>query len=241
MAIHLRSLFVVLAVLASIELSGCASITGGTQESVSVETRKEATVVAGADCELNNNKGKWFLKTPGSVQVQRSNDPLMITCNKQGFDAGLASVEAVPRAGMAGNILLGGVVGLAIDHASGAGYDYPNLVQVFMGQSNVISYSYEKGAAPGSVVSKPAQMPIGGASTATQSNSTPGATSLSDKPPGGVTRLTLNADGTTTPQVPDLGSMPDASKMEAVKARCTQLGFAPQTESFGQCMLRLSK
>ena len=143
--------------LASLQLSGGASITGGTQQSISVETRKDAVAVTGAECELTNAKGKWFIATPGSTQIQRSNDPLLITCKKPDNEVGRASVESVARAGMAGNFLFGGLIGVAIDHSSGAAYDYPNLIQISMGQSNVISYNYEKGAAPGSVTVKPAQ------------------------------------------------------------------------------------
>lgn len=144
--------------LASLQLSGCASITGGTQQSVSVETRKDAVAVTGAECELTNAKGKWFIASPGSTQIQRSHDPLLITCKKPDYEVGRASVESVARAGMAGmagNFLFGGLIGVAIDHSSGAAYDYPNLIQISMGQSNVISYNYEAGSAPGSVTVKP--------------------------------------------------------------------------------------
>ena len=33
----------------------------------------------------------------------------------------------------------------------------------------------------------------------------------------------------------------ESAKLEAAKKRCVELGFLPQTESFGQCMLRVSK
>ena len=110
MTINLRCLCLVIVWLASLQLSGCASITGGTQQSISVETKKDASAVTGAECEIINGKGKWFISTPGSAQIQRSNDPLLITCNKSGFDTGRASVESIVRAGMAGNFIFGGFI-----------------------------------------------------------------------------------------------------------------------------------
>ena len=250
MAINFRLVFIVLVSFASLQLTGCASITGGTQQSVSVETRKDAVAVTGAECELTNAKGKWFIATPGSTQIQRSHDPLLITCKKPDYDVGRASVESVARAGMAGNILFGGLIGVAIDHSSGAAYDYPNLIQVAMGQSNVIGYNYEAGAAPGSVTVKPAQSvsnPAGANSSALAgSNSQEGVAPVTSS-------LVLNADGTTTPVAAVRGdsvksevvkpSPPNAetAKLEVAKKRCVDLGFLPQTEPYGQCMLRVSK
>ena len=258
MAINLRLVCIVLISFASLQLSGCASITGGTQQSISVETRSDVTTVAGAACEITNAKGKWFISTPGSAQIQRSNDPLLITCNKQGYDQGRASVESVTRAGMAGNFLFGGLIGAAIDHSSGAAYDYPNLIQVMMGQSNLISYSYEQGTAPGTVNSKPVQAG-GNATNASGQTAVTSQTNISNTPQPSTTpvirNLVLTADGTMSPATTATSSAetpkPDpvrtdtfkseSAKLEAANKRCVELGFLPQTEPFGQCMLRVSK
>ena len=53
-------------------LGGCASIVNGQNQSVSVEARNETGAVAGVNCKLSNNKGTWFVTTPGSTTVQRS-------------------------------------------------------------------------------------------------------------------------------------------------------------------------
>jgi len=249
-AINLRLVFIMLVSFASLQLSGCASITGGTQQSISVETRKDAVAVTGAECELTNAKGKWFIASPGSTQIQRSHDPLLITCKKPDYEIGRASVESVARAGMAGNFIFGGLIGVAIDHSSGAAYDYPNLIQVSMGQSNVISYSYEKGAAPGSVTVKPAQTvsnaPGPDSPAFAGSNSQDGVVTVANS-------LVLNADGTTTPVAAVKGDVvksesvkpsppnTETAKLGAAKKRCVELGFLPQTEPYGQCMLRVSK
>ena len=118
--------------------TGCASITGTTAQSISVETRDEASVVSGANCEMTNSKGKWFLSTPGSVQIRRSNDDLIITCQKDGYPPGTASVISETKGAMLANIILGGGIGAIVDHNSGAAYEYPTLVQIIMGRSTSI-------------------------------------------------------------------------------------------------------
>lgn len=114
--------------------SGCASITGTTMQSVSVQTREqEGTEVPGAACELTNNKGKWFVTSPGSVTVTRSNDDMQVLCNKQGSEPGRASVVSWVKGSMFGNILFGGGIGAIVDHNTGAAYEYPTFIQVMMG------------------------------------------------------------------------------------------------------------
>lgn len=112
--------------------AGCASVTGTTGQSVSVETRYLDKPVAGASCELSNNKGKWFVATPGSVQIRRSNDDLIVICNKDGLGPGNAAVASETKGSMFGNILLGGGIGAIVDHNSGAAYEYPTIIQVML-------------------------------------------------------------------------------------------------------------
>lgn len=120
-------------------VTGCASITGSTMQPMTVETRdKGGKEVAGAACNLNNNKGKWSVTTPGSVVVTRSNDNLLVNCQKEGHEAGIATVVSAVKGAMFGNIIFGGGIGAVIDHASGAAYDYPQLLLIEMGSTKVI-------------------------------------------------------------------------------------------------------
>lgn len=114
--------------------SGCASITGTTNQSVSVQTREPGgKEVTGAACELTNNKGKWFVTTPGSVMVHRSNDDMQVLCNKADLEPGRAGVVSETKGSMFGNIIFGGAIGAVVDHSSGAAYEYPAFIQVLMG------------------------------------------------------------------------------------------------------------
>lgn len=115
-------------------LTGCASITGTTGQNVSVETRtKEGKAVIGAACELTNSKGKWFVTTPGSVGIRRSNDDMLIVCTKEGFEPGRANAISDTKGSMFGNIIFGGGIGAIIDHNQGTAYEYPTLLQIILG------------------------------------------------------------------------------------------------------------
>lgn len=114
--------------------SGCASVTGSPNQSVSVQTREQSGgEVTGAACELTNNKGKWFITTPGSVMIHRSNDDMQVLCNKTGFEPGRAAVVSDTKGSMFGNILLGGGIGAIVDHNTGSAYEYPAFIQILMG------------------------------------------------------------------------------------------------------------
>ena len=111
-------------------LTGCASITESKNQSMSVNTGE----VTGAMCTLSNSKGTYYVTTPGSVLVRNACDPITITCTKEGY------VPANPSAGTVqdkskgmtwGNIVFGGIIGVAVDRQTGAGCTYPQQNIVF--------------------------------------------------------------------------------------------------------------
>lgn len=114
--------------------AGCSSITGSTIQNFSIQTvDKDAKEVKGAACELTNSKGKWFVSTPGSTTINRSNDNLTVVCQKDGSEPGRASVVSATKGSMFGNIIFGGGIGAIVDHNNGSAYEYPSFVQVMMG------------------------------------------------------------------------------------------------------------
>lgn len=117
-------------------LGGCASIVTGQHQSVSVETIGEAGNVGGAQCKLSNNKGIWYVTSPGSTMVQRSFEDLAVSCEKQGFTPGLAAFKSTTKSMAFGNILFGGVIGAGVDMSTGAAYDYPSLLTVPLGSTS---------------------------------------------------------------------------------------------------------
>jgi hypothetical protein len=118
--------------------TGCSTISGsGTSQSLSVQSLTlDGADLAGANCDLKNDEGTWFVVTPGSVVVHRSNKDLQVTCKKSGMDVGAANVVSRTKANMFGNIIFGGGVGAIIDHNNGSAYEYPALIKIFMGKTN---------------------------------------------------------------------------------------------------------
>jgi hypothetical protein len=133
-----RASLSVIALAALSSLTGCASIVSGTSQVVSVETLHTSGNVAGATCKLENDKGVYYVTTPGTVTVHRAYGDMNVKCEKAGFDAGLATVKSSTKGMMAGNIVFGGFIGAGVDAASGAAYDYPALFQVMMGQQQTL-------------------------------------------------------------------------------------------------------
>ena len=120
-------------------VTGCASITSSSSQSLAVETvNKEKVPVMAAHCKLSNDKGHWNVTTPETVTIQKSGSDLIVICEKPGHEAG--TVRAISRAGagMWGNVILGGGVGAIIDHNKGTAYNYPSVITVVMGESNVL-------------------------------------------------------------------------------------------------------
>jgi hypothetical protein len=119
--------------------TGCASIVSGHNQTLSIEAKSKGTQVAGANCKLSNDKGTWFVTTPGTTTVNRSFNELAIQCEKEGSEPGFLSVKSSTKAMAFGNILFGGVIGAGVDIATGAAYDYPALLTVEMGESAVVT------------------------------------------------------------------------------------------------------
>ncbi len=118
--------------------TGCSTISGsGTSQSLSVQSLStDGKEVEGARCDMTNDEGTWFVVTPGSTVIHRSNKDLQIICKKAGLDVGSANVVSRTKGNMYGNIIFGGGIGAVIDHNNGSAYEYPALIKVFMGRSN---------------------------------------------------------------------------------------------------------
>jgi hypothetical protein len=124
-----------LLILSAITLAtvGCASITGSTSQNVSVQAKEPSGVeVVGASCELSNKRGKWFVTTPGSVGVSKSNDDMQVICTKDNYSPVRNAIVSETKGSMYGNIIFGGGIGAVVDHNSGAAYEYPALIQMLM-------------------------------------------------------------------------------------------------------------
>lgn len=113
----------------TIMISGCASITGSKNQPVSVTSSCAGKPLIGANCVLTNDKGQWFVTTPGSIVVSKSSQDIALACKKDRL-AATAIYKSSSNGGIWGNILAGGIIGYAIDAGGGAGFDYPAMMNV---------------------------------------------------------------------------------------------------------------
>jgi hypothetical protein len=121
------------AAIFAMSLQGCASIVSGSTEPLSVETKSSTgDQITGAACKMTNDKGTWFVATPGTVPVHRSLNDLSVLCTKDGFQPASIVTPSTTKGIAFGNILFGGIIGAGVDASTGAAYDYPSLIPVLM-------------------------------------------------------------------------------------------------------------
>ena len=86
-------------------------------------------------CELTNSKGTYYINdTPGTVQVKNACDPLTIVCKKKGYvpaDLNAGTVRDKAKSMAWGNLIFGGIIGIAVDRSSGAGCEYAKSTIVY--------------------------------------------------------------------------------------------------------------
>lgn len=130
-------------------LTGCASITNGTTQTMKIETLTQAgQALPGAECRLSNDKVASRAVSGRSAQVRRSGSDLMVQCTLAGQP--MASGQAVSRAnaGLAGNLLLGSALGAAIDVGTGAAYTYPTWIRLVFGEDRLFDRSGHRDDGP---------------------------------------------------------------------------------------------
>jgi hypothetical protein len=110
-------------------LAGCATITRGTMQSVSVNTPN----VTGAVCTLSSTSiGTRTITAPATVSLEKGQDNIAVHCKKQCYTDGVGTLASSVEGMTAGNILVGGVIGLGVDAASGAINKYEPGVDIRM-------------------------------------------------------------------------------------------------------------
>ena len=113
--------------IGAVLVSGCATITRGSEDVLQIVTQP-----SGAQVKTSN--GMSCASTPCALKMPRRSD-LVVTISKPRCQT--AQVNVTHRtadagaAGMAGNVLVGGLIGLAVDAGSGATQELvPNPVTV---------------------------------------------------------------------------------------------------------------
>ena len=110
-------------------LSGCATLLDEDTQEISVSLHCKERMVR-AQCVAENSKGRWSFRAPGLVQVNNDYGDLNITCKVQYMPQFTVSVPALPTWNLAGNLLLGGIIGAAYDLHNNTGLKYPETVNI---------------------------------------------------------------------------------------------------------------
>jgi hypothetical protein len=114
-------IFVALATVSA--LSSCGSLTRGTSENVTITAAPD-------DAKISTSTGQYCPRSPCTINVGRR-DEFTAFAEKDGYEKGSIEIKTkvggAGAAGFAGNVLVGGVIGMGVDAATGAALDhYPN-------------------------------------------------------------------------------------------------------------------
>jgi hypothetical protein len=115
--------------LGAVCLSACSTITRGTTQAVAINTPGADK----AECELRSEGiGVKNVVSPATIVLDKSQHNVEVTCRKKCFTEGKGVIASHTDEMTAGNIIVGGVVGLAVDAGSGAMNQYEPQIQVAM-------------------------------------------------------------------------------------------------------------
>lgn len=110
-------------------VTGCASVLNDDRQVVSVRAMCQTRSLP-ATCVAENSRGRWTFQAPRDIVVPKDMYALRVTCKSVLVDQHTVQVPASMQGAMAGNVLLGGLIGAAIDVGSGRGLSYPASVDV---------------------------------------------------------------------------------------------------------------
>ncbi|WP_426111152.1 hypothetical protein [Massilia sp. PWRC2] len=118
---------------APLACAGCATLIDSGVQEVEVRTVLEHREVAGVGCVLSNRHGRWFVTTPGRINIRKSDDSLQVDCGRTGLGSALTAVPSeYGDVKLIGNIVLSSGFGYLLDTRSGAGFDYPPVLTILM-------------------------------------------------------------------------------------------------------------
>lgn len=110
--------------------TGCASVMKGNDQTLAVKT-SGCNQASSVTCTVVNKDNDLYTKAPGVISIEKGKEDLVIRCESEdGTATGTATLVSTYEAMNAGNIVLGGFIGLGIDAATGAMWHFPDLVTV---------------------------------------------------------------------------------------------------------------
>jgi hypothetical protein len=110
-------------------VTACSTIVEGTDQTVTVNSDP-----SGAECMLTREGlGVGTASpTPQTLTVDRGDEDIIVSCKKEGYLSTNATLPSEVEGMTFGNILFGGLIGVAVDAASDANAKYPDSIMVEM-------------------------------------------------------------------------------------------------------------
>jgi len=97
---------------AMLALAGCATIVHGTTEKVQIDSNP-----GGAEVQIDDSQ---HVTTPAAVKLSRGS-PHTLVFRKPGYQDDTETLTSSPSGWILGNLIGGGVIGIAVDSVDGAG------------------------------------------------------------------------------------------------------------------------
>ena len=116
-----------LLVFALLSVAACAVVTGN-EQTVEINTPG----VTGAGCALTSPTFTRYVKTPGTVVLDKSSGDVSIICRKEGYYNGIAILSSDYTKKTWRKLLFGKVAGLAIGAATGGLRKYPETIEIYL-------------------------------------------------------------------------------------------------------------
>lgn len=130
-------------------MAGCATVVNDVTQSLRVDAvTSTGQPVEGAACVAFNDRGMTTLQSGGTQLVRRSAADLHVTCTHPGQPPALGIATSRGNAGLAGNLVVGGLVGAVVDHSQGTGYTYPEWIRVEFGKALLFDQHLGKAGQP---------------------------------------------------------------------------------------------
>lgn len=115
--------------MSTLLLGGCATVIGSAEQTVTVRTECKQRVFQ-RRCVASNDKGSWRFVTPATLSIPRSSEPLALQCEAGLLGGDLDPVGVQASIETLGNIVLGGLLGLALDVRNETAFAYPSEINI---------------------------------------------------------------------------------------------------------------
>ncbi len=130
-----------LSLLFLISLTGCSTIFGDDNQVISITTVDlEGNPINDAQCELTNDEGTFYVRTPGQMLIKQACGDAKLICTKEGYTPATQSeIEKSHKGSTWANVLFW--PGYFIDRISGSACKYPDKAKFYFKKDQVESSS----------------------------------------------------------------------------------------------------